>query len=138
MRYILLPLLLAGALRAQVSFNAHEWGTFTTVSGSDGSPLSGIYREEEQLPDFVYHFPGFSPDSSVKSSGYKPCRNVTVKMETPVLYFYSPTQLDVRVHVDFPHGAITQWYPDRFDGEQMPTEDTLRFDNTDRKGSIDW
>jgi hypothetical protein len=32
-------------------------------------------------------------------------------METPVLYFYSPRELDVRVKVAFPQGLITEWYP---------------------------
>jgi hypothetical protein len=32
-------------------------------------------------------------------------------METPVLYFYSPTEQTVNVKVSFPHGLITEWYP---------------------------
>src|SRR5262249_27830909 len=34
-----------------------------------------------------------------------------VRMETPVIYFYSPNELDVSVKVDFPAGKITEWYP---------------------------
>jgi hypothetical protein len=32
-------------------------------------------------------------------------------METPVLYFYSDRPVTLSVHVDFPHGWITEWYP---------------------------
>jgi len=32
-------------------------------------------------------------------------------METPVLYFYSASDTDVSVKVDFPKGKITEWYP---------------------------
>jgi hypothetical protein len=35
----------------------------------------------------------------------------TVRMETPVLYFYSPREETVNVSVDFPKGLITEWYP---------------------------
>ena len=115
------------------NLTVHEWGTFTTMHGSNGSTLSGLYFEEEQLPSFVYHFPGFSPDP-VRSE----CSNVTVKMETPVLYFYSPVQRSVKVHVDFPMGAISQWYPQRSGGEIIPTGTNLDFGNSERVGGIDW
>jgi len=32
-------------------------------------------------------------------------------METPVIYFYSAQPLTASVHVDFPAGLITEWYP---------------------------
>ena len=50
-------------------FIVHEWGTFTTLAGSDGILLPGLYHEEEQLPNFVQHFP-VSPAAggSVKDS----------------------------------------------------------------------
>jgi hypothetical protein len=32
-------------------------------------------------------------------------------METPVLYFYSPTKQTVRARVDFPRGIMSEWYP---------------------------
>jgi hypothetical protein len=40
-----------------------------------------------------------------------PTQTVTVRMETPVLYFYSPRKTTVSVGVDFPKGLITEWYP---------------------------
>ena len=32
-------------------------------------------------------------------------------METPVLYFYSPSDVDVRVKVSFDQGVMSEWYP---------------------------
>jgi hypothetical protein len=36
----------------------------------------------------------------------------TVRMETPVVYFYSSEPASVRVRVRFPQGLITEWFPD--------------------------
>src|SRR5262249_26300453 len=35
----------------------------------------------------------------------------TVRMETPVIYFYSPAPVTASVRVGFPDGFITEWYP---------------------------
>ena len=59
-------------------------------------------------------------------------------METPVLYFYSPVAKDVTVHVDFPMGALSQWYPNRSGGEAFPTGSSLDFTNPERDGFIEW
>src|SRR5438309_10631517 len=98
-------LLVSANLYAQ-TLTVHEWGTFTTLNGSKGGTLSGMYFEEEQLPSFVYHFPGFSPDPRICTQGYTECKNVTVKMENTLLYLYSSTALDVKVLVDFLFGAV--------------------------------
>ena len=47
---ILLILASAAIAGASPDYQLHEWGTFTTVSGSDGVLLSGLDREEEFLP----------------------------------------------------------------------------------------
>ncbi len=100
---------------AAADFTVHEWGTFTSVSGSDGRMLPGLEVEEAALPNFVGSFAGFAP----ANKGWdRPVRGVTVKMETPVLYFYSAAPLTVRVDVAFHGGSISQWYPERTGGEQ--------------------
>src|SRR5688572_29637672 len=138
MRYFIVLTTLCLALSASgQTLTVHEWGTFTTLRGSDGSVLSGLYIEEEQLPPFVYHHPGFSPDPIIQTNGYRPVKDVTVKMETPVLYFYSPIERNVKVHVDFPSGTISQWYPQRSGGELTPTSDTIDLGKP-MTGSIDW
>jgi hypothetical protein len=88
-------------------FVAHEWGTFTTVSTADGAaqlwnPLSG----PSELPSFVYR-------SSEAGQCFKGSKRALalVRMETPVLYFYSDRDVGASVKVDFPRGCITEWYP---------------------------
>jgi hypothetical protein len=117
----------------------HEWGTFTTMQGSDGTTLSGLYLEEESLPGFVYHHEGFAPDSLVLLKGlYKPVLQATVKMETPVLYFYAQQGMsDVTVHVDFPPGTISQWYPQRSDGETGNLQESIDLGKA-YNGWIEW
>ena len=82
----------------------HEWGTFTSFSGSNGLPVS-FRPENTDLPSFVY----FSEDQL--SKGGRLLRGGLVSMETPVLYFYTDRDTRVGVTVDFPRGWITEWYP---------------------------
>lgn len=82
------------------SWVVHEWGTFTTIQGSDASVIDGLSHEETDLPEFVYDLRDVY---GVTALG--------VKMETPVIYFYAPESRHVKVSVDFPEGVITQWYP---------------------------
>jgi hypothetical protein len=82
---------------------AHEWGTFTSIGGEKGhamewSPLNGA----TDLPGFVEHF---------RSAGFKLGLRGTVRMETPVLYFYDSRETTVSVKVNFSRGVITEWYP---------------------------
>jgi hypothetical protein len=81
----------------------HEWGTFTSIAGKDGqavewSPLTG----STDLPGFVEHFR--TPEFKLGLRG-------TVRMETPVLYFYDSREESVSVEVSFSKGLITEWYP---------------------------
>jgi len=123
MQTILCFLCLGASLAATpADFAVHEWGTFTLVVGSDGRMLSGLEVEEESLPPFVLGLAGYS---SASKGIARPVSGVTVKMETPVLYFYSDEPRTVRVEVGFRGGAITQWYPDRIGGEQLPGTSSL-------------
>src|SRR4030095_3679488 len=79
----------------------HEWGTFLAMNGSDGVTLDGMYHEEHALPAFVH----------ARSRDELKLRTSNMKMETPVVYFYSDTTMKVRVEVGFPGGIWTQWYP---------------------------
>lgn len=107
--------LLLGAPLGAADFTVHEWGTFTSVSGSDGRLLSGLEYDEEALPLFVKNL-GLAPFNKGLA---RQVAGVTIKMETPVLYFYSPVPREVEVSVKFHGGSISQWYPDRVDGEPL-------------------
>lgn len=104
---------------------AHEWGTFTSVINKEGKMIQGLHHEEEALPNFVYDLSRLertSRTSRPPTRGYVPAsmnlmpiptftEKITQKMETPVIYFYSEKEMDVRVRVDFPKGVISQWFP---------------------------
>lgn len=104
----------------------HEWGTFTTLHATDGTHLSGLYFDEEQLPRFTYQHGDFTKRAEAvynkKGFDISPTnepQNVTVKMETPVIYFYSSKSQNATVQVDFPQGIISQWYPQNTSGNKM-------------------
>lgn len=88
----------------------HEWGTFTSIAGRDGvalewRPLNG----PSDLPRFVHSIQ--EGDGGLRHQKGKGDLRASVRMETPVLYFYSPAEMNVSVKVDFPKGKITEWYP---------------------------
>lgn len=98
-----------GGSPAKGDLTVHEWGTFTSIAGPDGQalewrPLTG----PSELPCFVQEL---NPNSVKMPRGGIPALKATVRMETPVLYFYSPTAQTVRARVDFPHGIMSEWYP---------------------------
>jgi hypothetical protein len=92
----------------------HEWGTFTSMQGSDGATLEGLQHEEEGLPPFVYSRTKVR-ECPLRDKGYKglevEVEGVTKKMETPVTYFYTDRPGRARVRVCFKQGLLTQWYP---------------------------
>ncbi len=104
----------AGADAPQAPLVVHEWGTFTSVQGTAGIALEGLQHEEEALPDFVYSRSKVRA-CPLRDKGFKglevPANHVTLKMETPVLYFHTSVARKVRVRVDFVGGLISQWYP---------------------------
>jgi hypothetical protein len=83
----------------------HEWGTFTSFSGSNGVPV-GFQPTNTDLPEFVYHHGGDPNSKSNRLQGFG-----TVSMETPVMYFYTDKEIQASIRVDFPKGWITEWYP---------------------------
>ena len=80
----------------------HEWGTFTTLAGSDGVLLEGLTYDDHQLPGFVHQ-------RSTSPAGFD---GVRCKMETPVIYFYSDRERELSLKIGFQQGILTQWYPE--------------------------
>ena len=107
---LLLPLITSTALAGDLTL--HEWGTFTAVAGADGRvvdwrPLSG----PSDLPSFVYDSTSPLGDSLRSWPPVNKLATAPVRMETPVIYFYADEAMDVSLAVNFPEGAITEWYP---------------------------
>src|SRR5689334_13205271 len=90
-------------------FVAHEWGTFTSVQGADGVQLWWAPLIKTDLPSFVYSADR-SEGAVPVSSGERKSTSALVRMETPVIYFYSSSERAVDVRVVFPMGRITEWY----------------------------
>src|SRR5580658_6886401 len=87
---------------AAAGLTVHEWGTFTSIAGDDGM---AVFWEAlggpADLPCFVHRF----------EYGAKANLGGKVRMETPVIYLYGPEASTASVHVSFPNGFITEWYP---------------------------
>ncbi|MBO0700771.1 MAG: hypothetical protein J2P46_20405, partial [Zavarzinella sp.] len=104
----------AASARDPDKFVVHEWGTFSTFSGSDGKPLK-FYPNDTDLPAFVH-----GRHRDVKGGR----TDVMVSLETPVLYFYTDRDRTVSVRADFPKGLMTDWYPEA----SRPPEQSIRWD----------
>ncbi|MGH8598395.1 MAG: hypothetical protein ACREXT_17220, partial [Gammaproteobacteria bacterium] len=88
----------------------HEWGTFTTIAGEDGTALEWRpFAATNDLPNFVYEIGGLP--HGIREYLPKGEMMAKVRMETPVIYFYSAQEAQVSVKVDFPDGTITEWFP---------------------------
>ena len=137
-------LLMAADIRSAQpnDLTVHEWGTFTSVAGADGSAADwDALGCKNDLPKFVNDY-GYR--------GFKWRLQGTVRMETPVMYFYSSRELDAHVNVAFPQGLITEWYPQaeykvfqrsRLGGSMRPLETNLNGIDTSLSnltGAIEW
>lgn len=95
---------------AEGQFVAHEWGTFTSVQGSDGAQVQWNPFTKTDLPKFVYSRVVPTAQGG-QSLALKSLMMSYVRMETPVIYFYSDKGLTADVTVEMPQGRITEWYP---------------------------
>jgi hypothetical protein len=131
------------------TLTVHEWGTFTSVAGPNGKamawlPLSG----PNDLPCFVNYYQNRlvkslgpvalnSPQSILDYNKARGQLTASVRMETPVLYFYAPKEETVNVRVAFPQGFITEWYPKASVNQNVVT--TGAFDKPRNTGAtITW
>jgi hypothetical protein len=98
-------------------FVVHEWGTFTSFSGSDGVALDFRTTATADLPTFVLDRTKQAFISERRDIAYRTGRGEkgTIiskqRMETPVTYFYSDRERLVDVTVEFPRGLLTEFYP---------------------------
>jgi hypothetical protein len=99
----------------------HEWGTFTSLQDEAGMTIGGINTDDEPVPPFCHDLDTsliLGPDETplVFYKGVRGCHpDVTMRLETPVLYFHLPkgllTPMTVSVKVAFRGGWLTQFYP---------------------------
>jgi hypothetical protein len=102
----------------------HEWGTFTSLQDEQGRELSGINTDDEPVPAFVHNLNRFLLSRPVLSSLHWQYRQkgaprvhplVTMRLETPVIYFHPQQALlepmTVDVSVRFRGGWLTEFFP---------------------------
>lgn len=86
----------------------HEWGTFTSFSGSNGVRIDFRPLADNDLPGFVIN-------RARQAGAWHPLSKfnllVQERMETPVTYFYTDREREVNVKVGFPQGLLTEFYP---------------------------
>jgi len=115
----ILLLFVVSPLSASVQLDVHEWGTITTRHLPGGEPEGRLnhIKKSEVLPAFVHHFePEGTQMSPLRKSIETDGRlDVTMRLETPVIYFHLPEgeqfldSFDVKV--DFRGGVINEFYP---------------------------
>jgi hypothetical protein len=99
----------------------HEWGTFTSFQDNQGLTISGINVDDEPVPKFVHRLSDvaiFTTRSSPASwsQGAPRCHSdVTLRLETPVLYFYPQDGFELDrafdVRATFVSGWLTEFFP---------------------------
>lgn len=98
----------------------HEWGTFTSFQDEQGATIAGINVDDEPVPKFVHRLgdiPVFTTTSlpATWSQGAPRCHpDVTMRLETPVLYFHPPADWKAApfdVSASFIGGWLTEFYP---------------------------
>jgi hypothetical protein len=124
-RFAAIVVLIAGAsstmqVRAEpAKLVVHEWGTFTSFQDSLGATIPGINVDDEPVPKFVHRLherPVFTTRSMPASwsQGAPRCHpDVTLRLETPVLYFYPQPGFSALLDVKagFNGGWLTEFYP---------------------------
>ncbi|HEV8444770.1 MAG TPA: hypothetical protein VGQ27_14900 [Steroidobacteraceae bacterium] len=121
----------------------HEWGTFTSFQDERGQTIAGINVDDEPVPFFVHRLGNVPIFTTVDlpahwSQGAPRCHpDVTLRLETPVMYFYPPAGWDSKpfdVRATFVGGWLTEFYP-------SATADGLDFPKTidaTAKSSLSW
>ncbi|MGO9243846.1 MAG: hypothetical protein ACLQDC_03645 [Verrucomicrobiia bacterium] len=100
----------------------HEWGTFTSLQDENGQAIGGINTDDEPVPGFVHDLAqtllirATELPPVLLNKGAPGCHpDVTMRLETPVIYFHLPKPqtkpLTLDVNVEFRGGWLTQFYP---------------------------
>jgi hypothetical protein len=122
--------LLANEQHASPDLTVHEWGTFTSIAGNHGQAVEWTpFTGSTDLPGFVEHLTNANLKIGLRG---------TIRMETPVLYFYSPRDVNVSVRVAFSKGIITEWYPHATHVQPSGTLNNANLSQLETDGSIAW
>lgn len=112
----------SGPSPASEKLVVHEWGTFTSLQDENGQALGGINVDDEPVPQFVHQWMpayvvGAANGRAVPLAKGLDAKHpyVTLRLETPVLYFHPPKSqtapINLDVNVQFKGGWLSQYYP---------------------------
>jgi hypothetical protein len=106
---------------AGAKWTVHEWGTFTSLQDESGNAIGGINTDDEPVPKFVHRYADFllltpTQQPATFFQGAPRCHpDVTMRLETPVLYFHptepQPNTQGVDVKATFRGGWLTEYFP---------------------------
>lgn len=128
----------------------HEWGTFTALQNENGDALPGINVDDERLPAFCHNLTPWAlqPARSTPVVMMKgaPQRHpyVTLRLETPVIYFHpgvsQKVPFTVDVDVQFHGGWLTEFYPQAMPDEPGLSRNDFNFGpiTADTLGGLAW
>lgn len=128
----------------------HEWGTFTSLQDESGRAIGGINTDDEPVPTFVHRLSSSllqSPSEVplIFFQGAPACHpDVTMRLETPVLYFHLPAGQSalhgVNVGALFRGGWLTEFYPNAVVQAPGVRADTASFGalSPDTMGALAW
>jgi hypothetical protein len=118
---LLLSVIDVAAQAASRTLVVHEWGTFTSLQNEAGETLGGINTDDEPVPAFVHRISELLLLKSTQAppayfKGVPSCDpDVTMRLETPVLYFHLPPDTaplrGVTVTARFRGGWLSEHYP---------------------------
>ena len=101
------------------SLVVHEWGTITSQHYNDGFVAGGmnVIEATEAVPDFVHRIKDdVLRDTDKGSNASNANQSVTMRLETPVMYFHPAISFDqtqpINVSVEFRGGLLNEFYPD--------------------------
>lgn len=94
--------LLLSPVKGDDGFEVHEWGTFTTFHTPNGMP-----HEWFQALQHNEHLPAF-----VKTTGFPKNGIYMMRMETPVIYFYTDQPKKVEVKASMIQGGVSEVFPE--------------------------
>jgi hypothetical protein len=135
---------------AQQDWQIHEWGTFTSLQDESGQALGGINTDDEPVPSFVHGVPlAIQPPAGIPTQvggkGITFCHpDVTMRLETPVIYFHPPPGAangqDADVRVKFRGGWLTEFYPNALSDAPGQTNGIFQFAHLgpDTVGNLEW
>lgn len=127
----------------------HEWGTFTCLQDETGRAIPGVNTDDEPVPEFVHRITELIPKPSELAPIYykgvpRTHRQVQVRLETPVLYFYPQKALHepmrVNVKVGFRGGWLTEYYPNAAVSAPGLKDGNFRYNSLtpDTIGTLEW